>query len=162
MKPDGEHSIRFSKQFAQKFKSSTPARASKQNSESRHFRRTGEIAPIKTLLHGNMLGHAIDLARRFALSRAMRTMGPMARNLGAGLARCRIFYAAKMAWRQGWCEPTERLAYVGPPLRRRTSATCGNLLTKTTLLTIAEQWASAPIETRACQTRLCSSTMMRE
>ena len=24
--------------------------------------------------------------------------------------------------RRVWCEPTERLAYVGPPLRRRTTA----------------------------------------
>ena len=28
-------------------------------------------------------------------------------------------------------EPTERLAYVGPPLRRRTSVTCGRFLRKT-------------------------------
>lgn len=46
MKPDGAHSIRFSKQFAQEFKSSTPATQSKQDSGSRLFRRTGHIAPI--------------------------------------------------------------------------------------------------------------------
>ncbi len=45
MKPDGEHCIRFSNQFTQEFKSSAPATASKQNSESRLFRPTGQIAP---------------------------------------------------------------------------------------------------------------------
>ena len=45
MKPDGEHCIRFSQQFAQEINSSTPATASIQNSESRLFRRTGQIAP---------------------------------------------------------------------------------------------------------------------
>ncbi len=77
--------------------------------------------------------------KRFLLFCPHRSAKVQMIDLGAGFARNRIFYAATLAWRQGWCEPTERLAYVGPPLRRRTSATCGNLLTKTALLTFAEQ-----------------------
>ena len=46
MKPDGEHSIRFSQPFALEFKSLTPATALKQNSESRLLRRNGQIAPF--------------------------------------------------------------------------------------------------------------------
>ncbi len=48
--------------------------------------------------------------------------------LGTGFARNRISSATESLlphqWlrRCDWCEPTERLAYIGPPLRRRTSA----------------------------------------
>ena len=53
--------------------------------------------------------------------------------VGATSHFCQNCVTPRIAQAGNDCEPTERLAYVGPPLRRRTLSLCEQLLTKTKL-----------------------------